>query len=309
MPVSRNDAYSIEWRKTEAVISLVVSSLDGMELTRIQVSNRAEQATRAEPDSDGIMRGLALPPDSPLARLLLDTTEDLHKSEMRLTHQLETLMKTHPLAPWISARRGMGLKTVGRLIGTIGDPYLRSSIADDGTWVQAPRGVYQLYAYTGMHVRDDGVAPYRQKGVQSTWSERARKCLYNIAVAQRYSKLNYYRPVYDTAKAKALADVHDLLCPRCGPSGRPAQPGSPLGKAHAEGRALRAVSKQVLKEMWRHSRAMHGVLGDEDGLQDAWGPGFGDRALADAHGYPLPEPEAAEPEQPEAEAAEWLAIG
>ncbi len=254
----------------EAVIGLVCSCLDGMELTRIQVGNRAAQATRSEPDSDGVMRGLGLDAGSPLAALLLGTASDLRGIEGRLTGQLVALVKIHPLAPWIVSKRGLGYKTAGRLLGAIGDPYLRTIVADDGTWTQVPRGVYQLYAYCGMHVRPDGVAPYRQRGVQSNWSEAARKRLYIIALAQRYSKKNQWRPVYDDAKARALEAVHRLPCPRCGPSGHPALAGSPLSKGHADGRALRAVSKQILKEMWLHSRLLHGVTGDEDGLADRW---------------------------------------
>jgi hypothetical protein len=301
--------YSRSRRQAEAVIGLICACLDGMELTRIQIKNRADQATRSVPDSDGIMRGLGLAEDSPLASLLTGTADDMRAIEENLTRQLVRIMKTHPLAPWIESRRGLGLKTTGRLIGSIGDPYLRSIVADDGTWTQAPRSVYQLYAYCGMHVREDGVAPYRQKGARANWNDTARKRLYNIAVAQRYSKLNYYRPVYDKAKARAVFDVHDIPCPRCGPTGKPAAAGSSLGGAHAEGRALRAVSKQVLLDLWRHSRFLHGVEGDEDGHGDIWGPGFGDRVLARAHGLELPvlgpEPE------PETviDVAEWVAIG
>jgi hypothetical protein len=271
--------YPLQQRQQNAVIGLVCSCLDGMEMTRIQVGNRAAQATRSIPDADGIMRGLGVDPESPLAAMLLGTASDLQGIEERLTKQLIDLVSQHPLAPWIASKRGLGFKTAGRLLGAIGDPYLRTVVSEDGTWEQAPRSLYQLYAYCGMHVRPDGVAPYRKKGVQSNWSESARKRLYIIALAQRYSRKNEWRPVYDEAKEKALLAVHKLPCPRCGPAGHPALAGSQLSKAHADARALRRVSKQILKEMWQTSRIMHGVTGNEDGLADRWG-----NAISDSRG-------------------------
>lgn len=259
-------------RQKNAVIGLVCSCLDGLELTRIQTGNRARQATRSVPDEDGVMRGLGVDPESPLAALLLDTEKNLQAREDLLTKQLVKHIAEHPLGPWIASKRGLGYKSAGRLLGAIGDPYLRSVVAEDGTWSQVPRSVYQLNAYCGMHVRPDGVAPYRERGVQSNWSTAARKRLYVIAVAQRYSRKNEWRPVYDDAKDKALQALHRTPCPRCGPPKHPALAGTPLGKAHADGRALRAVSKEILKLMWRESRLLHGVTGNEDGLADRWAP-------------------------------------
>lgn len=262
---------SRQWQE-EALIGLICSCLDGMEMTRIQVGNRAAQAVRSVPDKDGIMRGLGVDPESPLAAMLLSTAESLKELEEHLTDQLVRHVKVHPLGPWIASRKGMGYKTAGRLLGAIGDPYLRTVVTEDDTWVQVPRGVYQLWAYCGMHVREDGTAPARRRGEQANWSDEARKRLYVVSVSQRYSRQSYFRPVYDAVKEKSLEAVHRFPCIRCGPSGKPAPAGTPLSKAHADGRALRAVGKAVLKEMWRTSRHLHGVRGNEDGLADRWAP-------------------------------------
>jgi hypothetical protein len=267
---------SEQWRH-EAVISFVCACLDGMELTRIQVGNRALVATRTEPDKDGIVRGLGLPPEAPLVAMIIQTRDGMEALEEVLEKELVRQVKRHPLASWIDERRGLGWKTTGRLLGTIGDPYLRSVVLEDGTWSQAPRSVGQLWAYCGMDVRE-GAAPVRRKGVKSNWNANARKCLYNIATAQRYGMANHYRPVYDAAKERAKESVHRFECVRCGPSGHPAAPGSPLGGMHAEARALRAISKTVLKEMWRQSRLLHGITADEDGLADRWAPGQAGRS-------------------------------
>lgn len=288
--------YSEEQWRQEALISLLASTLDGFEHLRIQTGNRAAQATRSEPDKDGTIRGFGLDPDSPIAASLLSAQEGLKKLENQVERELERHMKAHPLGPWIISKRGLGLKTAARLIGVIGDPYLKVVVAEDGSWTRVPRGVRSLYAYCGMHVvtategaeSGAGEAPRRRRGTKSNWSETARKRLYNIAIAQRYGRANAYRPVYDAAKAKAQAATHATACVRCGPAGKPALAGTPLGGGHAEGRALRAVSKQVLKELWRESRRLHGA-GDEDGFVNRW-----------------PDPELAEAEEPAA--AEEAAI-
>lgn len=257
-------------QQLEAVIGLICSCLDGMELTRIQVNNRAGQAMRSEPDKDGVVRGLALPEDSPLVAMILSARDGLHNLEEDLERELTRHIKLHPLAPWIADQRGLGWKTTGRLLGSIGDPYLRTLVAEDGTFTQVPRSVSQLWAYCGMSVNEDGTTQIRRRGVQANWNANARKCLYNIATAQRYGMKNAFRPVYDEAKDKALTATHRSTCIRCGPSGTPAAAGSLLGKMHAEFRALRAVSKRVLKELWRESRRLHGVTGNEDGFADKW---------------------------------------
>lgn len=261
-----------EQRQLEAVIALLGANLAGMEQTRIQAGNRAAQAMRAEPDKDGVMRGLALREDSPLAGLLLDARDGLKELEKTLEKEIERQMKRHPLAPWIAGQKGLGWKTTGRLISCIGDPYLRTVVAEDGSWTQEPRTVYQLWSYCGMSVLEDGTTQVRRKGVQSNWNGEARKRLYVIATSQRYGLDNCYRPVYEDAKKRAQDAVHARPCNRCGPAGSPAPAGSPLGNMHVEFRALRAISKTLLKELWRESRRLHGVTGNEDGLADKWGP-------------------------------------
>lgn len=56
------------------------------------------------------------------------------------------------------------------------------------------------------------------------------------------------------------AAVHQMPCIRCGPAGKPAPAGSPLSDGHKHARALRAVAKAVLKNMWREARAFHPEL-------------------------------------------------
>lgn len=51
---------------------------------------------------------------------------------------------------------------------------------------------------------------------------------------------------------------------RCLTSGKPAQPGSPLSKAHIHARGLRAISKAVLKDLWVEAKRLHELpVGDQ----------------------------------------------
>lgn len=60
-----------------------------------------------------------------------------------------------------------------------------------------------------------------------------------------------YRLVYEERRLATLSRVHATPCVRCGPSGKPAQPGTPWSPAHAQADALRIVGKAILRDMWR----------------------------------------------------------
>lgn len=60
-----------------------------------------------------------------------------------------------------------------------------------------------------------------------------------------------YRAVYEQRRLATVGRVHAKPCVRCGPSGKPAQPGSTWSDAHAQADALRIVGKTILADMWR----------------------------------------------------------
>lgn len=59
-----------------------------------------------------------------------------------------------------------------------------------------------------------------------------------------------YRAVYETRRQTTADRTHADLCVRCGPAGRPAQPGTPWSKAHQHADALRVVGKAILRDLW-----------------------------------------------------------
>ena len=59
-----------------------------------------------------------------------------------------------------------------------------------------------------------------------------------------------YRRVYEQRRVETFARTHNAECVRCGPSGKPAQEGTPWNPGHAHADALRIVGKEVLRDLW-----------------------------------------------------------
>jgi hypothetical protein len=102
-----------------------------------------------------------------------------------------------------------------------------------------------------------GVAPKRARGQKANWSATAKMRAYLVAVSCMKCLDSPYRKVYDDAREKYADAVHQASCIRCGPSGKPADEGSPLSDGHKHARALRAVAKAVLKDLWREAKRLH----------------------------------------------------
>lgn len=178
-------------------------------------------------------------------------------------------MRRHPLGPWVLAQKGVGLKTAGRLLAILGNPADRPNPA-------------KLWAYCGYHVID-GAAPRRRKGEQANWNTNAKTLCYLIAEANIKNRSSAYRHVYDTARTKHADAVHTVDCSQCGicdgcgrapgknrqthleDTGcddrriRKASAGDPLKDAHKHARAMRAVSKQFLLDLWREARRIQAL--------------------------------------------------
>lgn len=257
--------------------SLLAKAVDQAEAMRIAAQNNLRALTRTEADKDGIVRGLGFADDAPVVVYANRIVDDLLAIETDYIKTLEQVMKTHPFAPYIARTSGVGAKQLARLLDAIRDPYVNDR--DD-----RPRTVSELWSLSGYSVIN-GEAPRLRRGQRATWSPQARMRAYLIAVqclkARKASckpdsdsdeartthiadcACSPYRIVYDQARAKYQDAVHTMECVRCGPSGSPAQPGSPLAAGHQHGRALRKAAKELLKDLWREARWIHWV---NDGL-------------------------------------------
>lgn len=182
------------------------------------------------------------------------------------------------IVAWQKAERGVGEKLTARLLGHLGDPCIATPHRWEGTgskrklMVGEPyqRTISQLWQYCG--VGD----PARKKHKGMTAEEAfalgnptIKMLLHLHAEACVKAGSGRYREVYEKARASydptrlqepddthAAAEVgwvktHATECVRCGPSGKPAQPGSPWSKGHQHAAALRKVAKEILRDLWR----------------------------------------------------------
>ena len=266
------------------MLGLAADVVDDLERVRNANANRLRQMTRPESqlDADGQRRGFGLPSDHPdVERLsvLVENMSDLYDDAVK---NLEKMMKVHPLGAWQRKTVGVGAKRLARLLAAIGDPYWNDLH-------ERPRTVSELWAFCGYHVlpvgQDSdahgeiangaklhagghalneahsqlapGVAPSRRRGQKANWSSSAKMRAYLISESCVIARTSPYRVVYDDARAKYAEGTHHWPCVRCGPSGKPAQPGSPLSLGHQHARGLRAISKAVLKDLWIESKRLH----------------------------------------------------
>lgn len=258
----------------DELLSLAADVLDDLERVRIANENRLRQLTGTwegafarSPSNEAVARFTAMVRamkcDSSVVLEL--TGEKTRKAKgCCLEHEAERnlvgLLRQHPLYPWLDAQPGIGEKQAARLLGILADPYMRPEIEDEDGNILAPcrpRKVSELWALCGFHTVG-GDAPRRQKGTKANWSEDARKRTWLVAVScMKQAKGTPYRDTYDRAREKYALGLHVRPCVRCGPSGRPALPGSPLSDGHKHARALRAVAKEILKDLWREAKRLH----------------------------------------------------
>jgi hypothetical protein len=276
----------------DPLLALAADVLGDLEKVRIANENRLRQLTRSAEDSDGETRGFGLDEAHPDVARLAALVGMLGEAEHKATLNLQRVMRKHPLGPWVAAQKGIGEKQGARLLAAIGDPYIRPEITcEDGTVEPSrPRMVSELWAYCGYHVVPAdhgcsgtqvthvggelngsgpghgrcgthsslaGVAPKRQRGQHANWSAAAKMRAFLVAESCMKQSGTTYRAVYDATKAKYADAAHATECVRCGPKNKPAQPGSPLSDGHKHARALRAVAKEILKDLWREAKRIH----------------------------------------------------
>lgn len=209
------------------IVMLFAHMLDGAERERISLENRLRTLTRDDEYGKGYPEWH---PDVMAAQEMLD---DRRRFEKAVVKRLERSMKDHPLGPWCESTKGVGLKTLGRLIGTLGNPYWHSR-------EDRPRRIRELRAYCGLHVVE-GKAPRRRKGVQGNWKTMARTRLYLIAEAMVKNTSSAYRHVYDETRTKYEDAEVD---------------GKPIRPAQQHARAMRKVMVTVLNDLWDEARRL-----------------------------------------------------
>lgn len=233
----------------DPLLGVLADVVTDLENVRIANANRVRILTSTGIDKDGGERGHGLSIDHPEVAKLALTVDAITAAEADAVKNLQRSMRKHPLGPWQKMQKGVGEKQCARLLAAIGDPFW-NDLHD------RPRTVSELWAYCGLHV-SNGAAPRRQRGQKSNWSEEARKRVWVIASAMPKFPGGRYEQLYRDGRAKYVEALHPAECVRCGPSGKPAQPGSPLSAGHQNARAIRLVGKEILKDLWIEARRLH----------------------------------------------------
>lgn len=236
-------------------LALAADILDDAENTRIANENRLRQLTRSEEDSDGEERGFGLDETHPDVARVAALVDLLKKVEHDATLNLNRLLRKHPLGPWVKAQKGIGEKQAARLLAVVGDPYVNMQTGEIRT-------VSQLWAYCG---HGD---PSRKKFKGMTQSDlfrlgnpTAKSRLWLIACAVLKAQGPLVSHYYDRKQATEGRE-HATACVRCGPSGKPAQPGSPWSDAHRHADALRVLGKEILRGLWLEAKRIHELSDD-----------------------------------------------
>jgi hypothetical protein len=180
-------------------------------------------------------------PKHPDVLLMAALSAEMEKTEAKAIKRLEWgILHETPLGPWVKATKGLGLKGVGRFLGCVGNPVIRPLRGEPDAETgkrpitgYAERTVSQLWAYCGLDVRD-GKAPRRAKGTKGNWNAIAKKRAYCMAEPCIRHMTSAYRHIYDAARLKYLE--------------------TEISDGHKHNRAMRAVMKAIVKDIWRHSR-------------------------------------------------------
>ncbi len=210
------------------------------------------------PDEDGVCRGFGYAKDSNEVQVVKGLIDPLKDLEHRTVLSLQKRMRVNPIWPYFKDVKGVGEKTLARLMACIGDPYLRP--LDDGSYT--PRTVSQLWAYCGMHTmpNKDGeiIAAKRMKGVQANWNTEAKTRLFLLSQGLLRQGIRKDKD----GNQFAVTPYGQLYLDR---RARTAVTHPEWNPGHGLNDALRIMGKELLKQLWRAAREIHtGIPMDVD---------------------------------------------
>lgn len=273
-------------------LAVLANRVNDLENFRKASANQLEALTRTGEDKDGEERGYGLPADHPAVIQSQAIVDAIKKIEDQTVRELEKKLKKTPMGPWILSQKGLGAKTIARLLAATGDPYW-NSLHD------RPRTVSELWSFCGYRPGQK-----KAKGEQMNWSPEAKmrahllmdpiKKLIRMPCYRIYTDKNGaevqvfrsadapaggaylrgvhieggcacsgYRVMYDLARDKYRDTLHPADCVRCGPAGKPALAGSVRSAKHQDAMAYRLVKKAILRDLWREAARLHGHPGDQ----------------------------------------------
>lgn len=255
-PHSSRLAYPI----ADPMLFTLAQTLQDYETLRIAEEHRLRIFSMPSdvPDEDGVCRGFGYAEDSDEVQVVKGLIDPLKDLEHRTVLSLQKRMRVNPIWPYFKDVKGVGEKTLARLMACIGDPYLRP--LDDGLY--EPRTVSQLWAYCGMHTmpNKDGeiIAAKRMKGVQANWNTEAKTRLFLLSQGLLRQGIRKDKD----GNQFAVTPYGQLYLDR---RAHTAVTHPEWNPGHGLNDALRIMGKELLKQLWRAAREIHtGIPMDVD---------------------------------------------
>lgn len=244
----------------DPLLGMLATTVDDLEQLKTASENRLRQLTRTGEDKDGEERGFGLDDNHPSVktqRIILENIDTAYKkSVLNLTRS----MKAHPLGPWVKEQKGLGEKTIARLLAAIGDPYwmVRHEKQGDNLVIieDRARTVSELWAYCGLDPRN-GQSRRRAKGELANWKADAKMRCWNVVQPIIKCPDSPYRKMYDELKESMQGAVYSEAYEGRMFKGKPIEVGQPLSKGHIEARVQRRLMKQILQDLWIESKRLH----------------------------------------------------
>lgn len=258
--IPRSNASRLAYPIADPMLFTLAQTLQDYETLRIAEEHRLRIFSTPSdvPDEDGVCRGFGYAEDSNEVQVIKGLIDPLKELEHRTVLSLQKRMRVNPIWPYFKDVKGVGEKTLARLMACIGDPYLRP--LDDGSY--EPRTVSQLWAYCGMHTmpNKDGeiIAAKRMKGVQANWNTEAKTRLFLLS--QNLLRQGIRKD--KDGNQYAVTEYGQLYLDR---RAHTAVTHPEWNPGHGLNDALRIMGKELLKQLWRAAREIHtGIPMDVD---------------------------------------------
>lgn len=250
--IPKSNASRLAYPIADPMLFTLAQTLQDYETLRIAEEHRLRIFSTPSdvPDEDGVCRGFGYAEDSNEVQIVKGLIDPLKDLEHRTVLSLQKRMRVNPIWPYFKDVKGVGEKTLARLMACIGDPYLRP--LDDGSY--EPRTVSQLWAYCGMHTmpNKDGeiIAAKRMKGVQANWNTEAKTRLFLLS--QNLLRQGIRKD--KDGNQYAVTEYGQLYLDRRAHTAVTRPEWNP---GHGLNDALRIMGKELLKQLWQAAREIH----------------------------------------------------